>query len=131
MPWTVVISGALNGIGHAKAEAFSRQGALLVVAHDADSLEDVASRCRPFGTEASPVSADAAKPEEAAALAHCAVVFGGGIDVWVSNVGTGAVSAFKEVPLEMQEPAIRANLIGHMKDAHAAVPICLQDLGRE
>jgi hypothetical protein len=41
------------------------------------------------------------------------------------------VSTFSEVPLEVQEPTIRANLIGDMNDAPAAVPICLQDLGRE
>jgi NAD(P)-dependent dehydrogenase (short-subunit alcohol dehydrogenase family) len=131
MPRTVVISGASGGIGHAKAEAFARQGALLVDARDLDSLGDVASGCRPFGTEALPVSADVAKREEVAALAHRAVVFGGGIDVWVSNIGNGAVSAFSEVPMEAQEPVIRANLIGYMNDAHAAIPICLQDLGRE
>jgi NADP-dependent 3-hydroxy acid dehydrogenase YdfG len=69
MPRTAVIFGALSAIGHAQAEAFARQGALLVVAaRDVDSLDDVASRCHPFGTEAVPVSADTAKLAKFAAL---------------------------------------------------------------
>lgn len=41
----------------------------------------------------------------------------------MSNVGTGAVGAFHETPIEAHEQVIRSNLIGHMNDAHAALPV--------
>ena len=126
-PRSVVITGASSGIGQATAEAFARQGARLVIAaRDADALERVASRCRQLGAEAVAVPSDVTRADEVAALARRAVEFAGGVDVWVNNVGVGAVGAFHEVPLEAHEQIIRANLIGHMNDAHAAIPIFLR-----
>lgn len=126
-PRAVVITGASSGIGQATAEAFAREGARLVIAaRDADALEEVASRCRQLGAEALAVATDVTRPDEVAALARCALDFAGSIDVWVSNVGVGAVGAFHEVPIEAHEQVIRANLIGHMNDAHAAIPIFLR-----
>jgi len=43
--------------------------------------------------------------------------------VWVSNVGVGAVGRFDETPISSHEQVIRANLIGHMNDAHAVLPV--------
>jgi short-subunit dehydrogenase len=124
---TVVITGASSGIGQATAEAFARDGAQLVIAaRDAAALEDVANRCRDLGAETIAVATDVTKPDEVAALAVRAVEFGGEIDIWVSNVGVGAVGAFHEVPLEAHEQVIRANLIGHMNDAYTATPIFLR-----
>ena len=124
---TVVITGASSGIGQATVEAFAQDGVRLVIAaRDGAALEDVAGRCRALGAEAVAVPADVTRPDEVAALARRAVEFGGGIDVWVSNVGIGAVGAFHEVPLEAHEQVIRANLIGHMNDAHAAIPVFLR-----
>lgn len=123
----VVITGASSGIGQATAEAFAREGARLVIAaRDGDALEEVARRCRQIGAEALVVPTDVTQPDEVAALARRAVDFAGGIDVWVSNVGVGAVGAFHEVPLEAHEQVIRANLMGHMNDAYAAIPIFLR-----
>ncbi|MET3585486.1 short-subunit dehydrogenase [Pseudorhizobium tarimense] len=50
----------------------------------------------------------------------------GHIDVWVSNVGVGAVGRFHETPMDLHEKIIRANLIGHVNEAHAVVPVFLQ-----
>lgn len=124
---SVVITGASSGIGQATAEAFARDGArLAIAARDAAALERVADRCRQLGAEVIAVPADVTRAEEVAALARRAAEFGGGIDVWVSNVGIGAVGAFHEVPLEAHEQVIRANLLGHMNDAHAAIPVFLR-----
>lgn len=126
-PRSVVITGASSGIGQATAEAFARDGARLVIAaRDAAALEEVADRCRQLGAEALVVPTDVTQADEVAELARCALDFAGGIDVWVSNVGVGAVGAFHEVPLDAHEQIIRANLIGHMNDAHAAIPIFLR-----
>ncbi len=124
---TVVITGASSGIGQATAEAFARKGARLVlVARDADAIEAVAQDCRDLGAESMAIAADITDAVAVAEVAQRAADFGGGIDVWVSNVGAGAVGAFHEVPLEAHEQVVRTNLIGHMNDAHAVLPFFLR-----
>jgi NAD(P)-dependent dehydrogenase (short-subunit alcohol dehydrogenase family) len=44
----------------------------------------------------------------------------------VSNVGIGAVGRFQDTPIESHEQVIRANLIGHLNDAHAVMPVFLR-----
>ena len=126
----VVITGASSGIGQATAEAFAREGAKLVIAaRNADALQDVANKCRGFGADVLVVPTDVTNANEVKALAEAAERFGA-IDVWVSNVGVGAVGKFQDTPIEAHEQVIRANLIGHMHDAHAVLPIFLkQDRG--
>ncbi|MCZ0960919.1 SDR family oxidoreductase [Paracoccus benzoatiresistens] len=124
---TVVITGASSGIGRATAEAFAREGARLVlVARDPDAIEEVADGCRDLGAETLAIAADVTDAVAMTEVAQQAAEFGSGIDVWVSNVGTGAVGAFHEVPLEAHEQVIRTNLIGHMNDAYAVLPIFLE-----
>ena len=124
---TIVITGASSGIGQATAEAFARQHTRLVLAaRDGAALEQVAAACRTLGAEAIAVPTDVTDTAAVRRLAARAVEFGGPIDVWVSNVGVGAVGRFHETPMAAHEQVIRANLIGHMNDAHAAVPVFLQ-----
>jgi short-subunit dehydrogenase len=128
---TVVIMGASSGIGQATAEAFARRGVKLVLAARSEpALKAVAETCRTIGAEALVVPTDVTDAAAVKALAERALEFGGRIDVWVSNVGIGAVGNFHETPIEAHERVIRANLIGHFNDAHAVLPIFLrQDRG--
>ncbi|OQP85429.1 short-chain dehydrogenase [Rhizobium rhizosphaerae] len=122
----VVIAGASSGIGEAAAEAFAAEGARLVLAaRNGPALETVAERCRRRGVRVLVVPTDVTEPRQVAALVETARSFGR-IDVWVSNVGVGAVGRFHEVPFEAHEAIIRANLIGHMREAHAVVPVFLE-----
>jgi short-subunit dehydrogenase len=122
----VVITGASSGIGEATALAFARQGSRLVLAaRDLDALNAVAVHCQRLGSEAIAVETDVTDAAAVRRLAERAMGFRR-IDVWVSNVGVGAVGRFHETPIEAHEQIIRANLIGHMNDAHAVLPIFLR-----
>jgi len=123
----VVITGAASGIGQATAEAFAKRGVRLVLAaRGKPALDAVAETCRTLGAETLVVPTDITDAAAVKALADRALEFAGRIDVWVSNVGIGAVGAFHETPIEAHEQVLRANLIGHFNDAHAVLPIFMR-----
>lgn len=123
----VVISGASSGIGQATAEAFAEQGArLLLAARNEDALNAIAKRCRAHGAEVLVVRTDVKHVEQVQALAASARSFLGRVDLWFGNVGVGAVGKFHEVPIEASAAVIHANLLGRMHDAHAAIPMFIE-----
>ena len=119
----VVLTGASIGIGHAAALAFARQGAHLVLAaRGAEALDKVAAECRLLDAEALAVPTDVTDAGAMRALADAAIARYGRIDVWINNVGVGAVGAFDTTPIEAHQQVIAANLVGHMNGAHAVLP---------
>jgi len=123
----VVITGASSGIGAATALAFARQGCRLVLgARGEEGLEDIARRCRQAGGMAEARPVDVTDAAAVASFATEARGILGGIDVWFSNVGIGVVGKYQDVPMADHRRVIEANLIGHMNDAHAVLPIFLE-----
>lgn len=123
----VVITGASSGIGQATAELFAQRKAHLVLAaRNLEALEAVATRCRSAGGTATVVQTDVTDSGDTRALAESATSAMGGVDVWVSNVGVGAIGGYLDTPMDAHEHVVRSNLIGHMNDAHAILPVMLR-----
>lgn len=130
-PIRVVITGASSGIGAATALAFARQGAsLILAARGRAGLDDVAARCRATGAEVQVRVVDVTDAPAVAAFAAEARDLFGGIDLWFSCVGVGVLGRYEDVPIADHARVVDVNLIGHMNDAHAVLPIFLaQDRG--
>jgi short-subunit dehydrogenase len=82
----------------------------------------VAASCELLDAQVLVVPTDVTDADAMRALAQAAIDRFGGIDVWINNVGTGAVGAFDTVPIGVHRQVVETNLIGHMNGAHAVLP---------
>src|SRR5690606_31575544 len=121
---TVVITGASSGIGRATALAFAHKRANLVLAARREQvLKEVVEECERLGAHALAVPTDVTDAAAVTELAKAAAShFDGRIDVWINNVGVGAVGPFTQTPIAAHEQVIRTNLLGHIHGAWAALP---------
>src|SRR5690348_6325135 len=95
----VLITGAAKGIGRETALAFAREGANLALLDiDKDELDAVTAEATKIGVKVSATVADLTSGKGVSqGVADGLAVFGGGLDVLVNNVGTGAVRTFDQL----------------------------------
>ena len=111
---TVLITGALTGIGRATALAFAREGARVVVSgrHN-DEGQKLAAELRKLGTEAEFVRTDVRHEEEVKDLVDRTVTRFGRLDVAVNNAGTvGDPGAAADVTTEAYRSIFDTNVLG-------------------
>jgi NAD(P)-dependent dehydrogenase (short-subunit alcohol dehydrogenase family) len=111
---TVLITGALTGIGRATALAFAREGARVVVSgrHD-DEGKKLANELRQLGTEAVFVRTDVRHEEEVKNLVEKTVARFGRLDIAVNNAGTvGDPGSAADVTTEQYQAIFDTNVLG-------------------
>jgi len=118
----VVLAGASSGFGRGTALKLAANGAKVVVAARRKSmLDDVVEEIRAQGGLAEAVQTDVSEPSEVARLSEVALASFGRVDVWVNNVGVGAIGFFWDIPIEDHARVVDVNLKGLIYGAHAAL----------
>lgn len=119
---TIVITGASSGFGRGAAIKLAYLGANVVVAaRRTEVLDELVSQIRAAGGNALAVTIDVSNSSDVARLAQEAVTQFGQIDVWINNVGVGALGFFWDIPIEDHARLIDVNLKGLIFGAHEAV----------
>jgi short-subunit dehydrogenase len=119
---TYVVTGASSGFGRGVALRLGAERANVVLAaRRTELLEEVAGQVRAAGGQALVVTTDVSKPEEVQRLADAAVQRFGRIDVWINNVGVGAIGRFWEIPVADQARVVDVNLKSVIYGSHAAL----------
>ena len=119
---TVVVTGASSGLGRGAAAKLAAAGANVVVAARRGAvLDELVAQIVTDGGTAVAVETDVSDPDDVARLADIALEHFGHIDIWVNNVGIGAVGSFWDVPIEDHSRVIDVNVKGLIYGAHVAL----------
>ena len=114
-----LVTGGAKGIGRATAEAFSAEGAAVVIA-DIDVAEGQAlARSLPRATF---VATDVTKMADAARAVQTAVETYGGLDILFSNAGIVMYNLIENVTEEHYEREMGVNFKGHVWMCKYAIP---------
>lgn len=111
---SVLITGALTGIGRATALAFAREGVHLMVSGRRDTEgRALVEELRALGAQAEFVRADVRNEEEVSALVNAAVARFGRLDIAVNNAGVeGLLAPVTEQSRENYINTFETNVLG-------------------
>ncbi|NYT67570.1 SDR family NAD(P)-dependent oxidoreductase [Pusillimonas noertemannii] len=119
---TIVVTGASSGFGRGAALKLAAQGANVVLgARRAAALEALAAEIESAGGSALAIGMDVSNARDVGRLAQAAVQRFGRFDVWINNVGIGALGLFWDIPIEDHARVIDVNLKGLIYGAHVAL----------
>jgi 3-oxoacyl-[acyl-carrier protein] reductase len=124
-----LVTGASRGIGRAAAIALARRGADVVIGYRSseDAARAVADEVRALGRRAVLKQGDVAVAAEAQALVDACVGEFGRLDVLVNAAGVLREALLMLAPDAALEEPLRANVLGTMFCARAAVRPMLRD----
>ena len=109
----IVLTGASSGIGLATAREAAERGARLVlVARNAEALEDLAGEIGSHRGSAVAVPADVAKQGDLERVARIAVETFGGFDTWINGAAVTTYGKMEEVPIADQRRQFEVNYWG-------------------
>ncbi|WP_312223701.1 SDR family NAD(P)-dependent oxidoreductase [Rhizobium rhizoryzae] len=118
----VVVAGASSGFGRGAAVKLAAHGAKVVLAaRRKNVLDEIVQEIVASGGTAISVEADVSDVNQVAEIHNAAVGTFNRIDVWVNNVGVGAIGFFWDIPLEDHARVVDVNLKGLIYGAHAAL----------
>lgn len=124
---SVVLVGASSGFGRGAAVALAKRGAKVVIAaRRGELLDEVVREIESMGGRAVAVPTDVSVAEEVEELGNRAVDAFAQIDVWINNVGVGALGYFWDIPLDVHERLVDVNLKGLIYGSHFAIRHFLQ-----
>ena len=111
---TVLITGALTGIGRATAFAYAQEGARVVVSgRHKDEGQKLANELHKLGTEAEFVRTDVRHEEEVKSLVEQTIARFGRLDIAVNNAGTvGDPGLAADVTIESYQAIFDTNVLG-------------------
>jgi NADP-dependent 3-hydroxy acid dehydrogenase YdfG len=123
----IAITGASGGIGEATALLLAERGARVVLgARREDRLAALAARITDAGGAAAWARTDVRRRADVAGLVGLAGERFGRLDVLVSNVGVGLVSALDDLRVADWEEMIDVNIKGVLYGIAAALPVFRQ-----
>jgi short-subunit dehydrogenase len=119
---TVVITGASAGVGRAAARRFARAGAKLVlIARDADALNDVKREVESCGSSAMTIALDVADPNAVLQASDTIVMSLGTIDVWINNAMVTVFSPVWRITPEEYHRVTEVTYLGTVHGTMAAL----------
>lgn len=123
---TALITGASAGIGREAAVALAEQGAdVVLAARRIDQMRDIATRIEAeHDVDAVSVETDVSEEAAVEALVETTVETFGGLDIVVSNAGTGTGPgiAVEDLPTEQYRTVTDTNIDGMFFTARASIP---------
>ncbi len=115
----IVIIGASSGFGKGTALVASKRGAhVIVAARRIELLNQLAKDC---GNDAIAVQTDISDSDQVENLAAITLKKFGHIDIWINDVGVGAIGRFDEIPMKDHSRMIDVNLKGIVYGSHVAI----------
>lgn len=118
----IVLTGATSGIGLATARMAARRHAKLVlVARNADALNQLKDELERGGTDVLNIVADVGCETEVQRIAQAAIARFGRVDTWVNNAGVSIFGRFEEVTTDDMRRLFETNFWGVVYGSLAAI----------